>query len=340
MLNLPKNTAIKKNALRSQLPGSLLMVFVTCLPFMGMGQNLVPNPSFEDNVACPTSNGQIESAEPWIGILGSVDYYHECGTNGFSVPNSWGGGGYAYEGKAYIGLGLRSLGSPDFREYAGINLLDTLIAGKKYKVKFYVSLADSVWYATKSIGAFFSQNHPSNNLNTLLGYEPQVKYEGDTFLTDKNSWTKIEGSFYAYGGENFLTIGNFDNNTNTDTFFVGGADFRPSQPFYWTHAYYYIDDVSVTLDTTYNAVIEQLKTKLNLYPNPNNGNMYLEYENITTNATFELFDITGRKVAQHPLPQESNRLYIPEEKLQPGVYPYKILSDDGELGRGKVVIVD
>jgi capsule polysaccharide export protein KpsE/RkpR len=58
---------------------------------------------------------------------------------------------------------------------------------------------------------------------------------------------KVEDSFYADGGEQFMTIGNYDDDEHIDTFFVGGLT---GGIIFKEHSYYYIDDVSVTLDTT------------------------------------------------------------------------------------------
>ncbi|MGE3823758.1 MAG: T9SS type A sorting domain-containing protein [Bacteroidia bacterium] len=300
-------------------------------------QNIVPNSSFEDSTGCPNSNGQIEGAISWSGIAGSPDYYHECGINGWSIPVSWGGGGYANSGHAYAAISLRSIGSPSFREFIGATLTSTLIPGKRYNVEFYTSQADSSWYAIKNIGAYFSIGEPQNSVDVLLNKIPQVKYEGDDYLDDKLGWTKIEGSFIADGGENFITIGNFDDNNETDTLFVGGGVLKPSLPNYWTNAYYFIDDVSVTVDTT-TGIDELEPLGFELYPNPNDGNMYLTYRNLYEKARFELYDVTSRKISAYDLNSEYGTLNISEQGISNGVYLYRIINENSKYKFGKVVI--
>jgi hypothetical protein len=70
----------------------------------------------------------------------------------------------------------------------------------------------------------------------FIHYIPQV--ENTTILSDSLGWTKISGVFTATGGENILTIGNFRDDTSTNSMFVKNSPAFPA-------SYYYIDDVSV-----------------------------------------------------------------------------------------------
>ena len=67
----------------------VVMVLFLCLHLQA--QNLVPNPSFEEFSSCASGPGKIVFATPWFNVRVSCDYYHECGTNGASIPVSWGG---------------------------------------------------------------------------------------------------------------------------------------------------------------------------------------------------------------------------------------------------------
>jgi len=67
-----------------------LILLALVLSLSIQAQNLVPNPSFEENSGCPT-NGNFEVVlHSWYKIAGG-DYFHECGINGFGVPNNVGG---------------------------------------------------------------------------------------------------------------------------------------------------------------------------------------------------------------------------------------------------------
>lgn len=79
----------------------------------------------------------------------------------------------------------------------------------------------------------------------------QVKYTGG-FITDTLGWTKITGSFTAQGGEEYLTIGFFEDTTNH----IGVLPLIPDTvSLGYFSVYYYIDgitlkEISDTVNTT------------------------------------------------------------------------------------------
>jgi hypothetical protein len=75
-----------------------------------------------------------------------------------------------------------------------------------------------------------------------------------------------------------------------------------------------------------------------LYPNPNDGNMYLEYRYLSETANFELYDVTGRKAASYSLRGENGKLNINEKQLTSGVYFYRIVNEIHKFRFGKVII--
>jgi len=89
-----------------------------------------------------------------------------------------------------------------------------MIAGHQYCVSFYVSLSDSCWYASDEIGAFFSDTATSFLL--FPGGPPAPgpwpvtpQLISGFYVTDRENWTLVSGSFVAQGGEKYITIGNF-----------------------------------------------------------------------------------------------------------------------------------
>src|SRR5437868_5222781 len=81
-------------------------------------QNLVPNPSFEDTVACPNNLSQINRAIGWSSYRQTPDYYNSCSINGgySGVPLNQFDYQYPRTGNAYAGLFCRSSGL-NSREY-------------------------------------------------------------------------------------------------------------------------------------------------------------------------------------------------------------------------------
>ena len=65
--------------------------------------------------------------------------------------------------------------------------------------------------------------------------------DSTVFYTDKLNWTRIEGSYIAVGGENYITFGNLHQDGQTDTLCNG---LYPGYPNI-KEAYYYMDNFSL-----------------------------------------------------------------------------------------------
>ena len=206
-------------------------------------QNLVPNGSFETNTGIPTGYSQLTLAAPWTPpTTGSPDYFHALasGPSGMSVPvNDFGNQvPHPASGQAYAGFNARPVNQ--YREYVETPLSTPLVAGQTYQISFYVSLADQCQWAVDKIGAYLSIG-PVGPVNTgyTLSFLPQISNPVNSYITNKTGWTLISGQYVAAGGEDHLVIGNFYDNPSTTPLMGQGGAF----PF----AYYYLDDVSVTL---------------------------------------------------------------------------------------------
>ncbi len=225
-----------------------LLLAVYCLLFIAYSlsaQNLVSNPSFEDYNNCPSNQGQVNRLKYWFNpTLQTPDYFNFCYSGSsftpVSVPSNFYGFQYARTGVAYAGFAAYA--GIDLREYIETSLFDTLSKGKKYCVTFYISLADSMAYATDAIGIYFSKDSIFDSTYYNLPYIPQIENPVNNIIKDSINWILIAGEYIAGGGGKFITIGNFYNDANTKIDTLGGY----MNPDYWQYAYYYIDDVSVT----------------------------------------------------------------------------------------------
>jgi hypothetical protein len=221
-------------------------------------QNLLSNGQFETISQCPTDQGQINNVLEWIKpTSGDADLYNTCSTFGyFSLPTN--GLGYqedGFGGVSYVGLYAYSIQdtniSKNVREYIQTQLISSLNTCSIYKVSFYVSLIDSSHYAVNSIGAFVGDSAiHRNDFYSFSYYEPQVCNPKTRMLADKENWSKIEGKFIANGGERYITIGNFDLDNELDTLATNN-NLNSTYAF----AYYYIDNVSLTLFSDSNTNI-------------------------------------------------------------------------------------
>jgi|GEM_PF-2344720 len=225
---------------------SLTILAVLLYAGTAFGQNLVPNPSFEDYEACPTTLSLIDAPMGILSVLdwyrpsvASSDYFNSCATSAssVSVPANFAGYQLARTGEGYAGwYGY----GPGYREYVEAQLLSPLIAGHDYYVGYWVNLA-TTWtgYAIDQMGAVFTSDSLDDPINMGCILEtPQVVSPEDLFYSDTADWELVSGTFTAAGGERWVSIGNFtpDGDINTDPVDWGGGS---------AYAYYYLDDVCV-----------------------------------------------------------------------------------------------
>jgi len=317
------------------------LVLVVMLGQMIMlGQNLVPNPSFELIDSCDIYSGGVwwGQCPPWNNpTYGSDDLYNFCSTSGssYSVPNNMFGFQYPHLGNGYIGGQFIGAGGGDsscgYRaiEYAQIKLDTPLAFQEHYCVSFYVSLADRFPYiAMKNIGMYLSDtivNYPTQYCE--LNFTPQVK---DTnFISDTAHWTLIYGQYVAHGGEQYIILGSFGPNIYSDTIqLVPGGNV----------AYYYIDDVNIhccTCDSTtslHAGVAEIKEGEIKIMPNPTSTIF-----TITSTDKIEsvkLYSILGELLITERI--NNNQAAININQFSKGIYFAEIKTEKG-IVRKKVV---
>jgi hypothetical protein len=123
----------------------------------------------------------------------------------------------------------------EVREYITALLSDTLIAGEKYYLEYYVALNGNSTLAVDEVQVHFSAGVP---LNTT--FPPPYPYALTPHLQaastpTSTSYQLISGCYWANGGENAITFGNFQDNANTNTTTVSGVGS--------VNSYYFLDDV-------------------------------------------------------------------------------------------------
>lgn len=231
---------------------NILLIITSVISITVFGQNLVPNPSFENISNCSDTVSPVIASSiiaPWIiPTLGSADCFNSaCGAGCFGLGTPCNLIAYqpTHSGVGYAGLiaasGSAFTGVDDEREYIQVQLTSALVAGQDYCVEFYASLADNQAAdvtAINSLGAYISSTPVSANNTTNINLTPQVVSTG--FVTDTSGWTLIQGTYTATGGEEYITIGNFKDGASTQT------QTLTTNPFGGIIlSYYFIDDVSV-----------------------------------------------------------------------------------------------
>jgi len=229
---------------------SIFIVLFCCILKLSLAQNLVLNPSFESQKSdkCVYYIGGFNSkVSNWsTPNMSTTDFFDACSKNagiknynGYQKPKS---------GNAYAGIYVYT--DKNYREYVQGQLSKTLVKGKKYKMTFFLSLADQSSYAIKDIQVLITEEqlkpcYHSNSCEKVIRPSKVTKKEfkmysnaEDTYILNKESWTEFSFEFIANGYENYFSIGNFYRNPKTKK-----QNVLSTSTFLFS--YYYIDDVSI-----------------------------------------------------------------------------------------------
>lgn len=205
-------------------------------------EELIQNSSFEEKAYCPVnfnqqSLNQIKSW--WQAGRGTPDYFNVCSEKA-GVPSNTFGEQEARDGEAYAGLVTYSAGKKNYREYLQSKLKRPLQSGEKICVEYFVSTGDKSRYVTDGIGLHFSKGKIKGKGDKLVDARPQIRNLNLNLLDGFGTWVKISDMFIAQGGEQYITMGNFDSDVMTTV--LKRTDNDPSLNKW---SYIYIDDLSV-----------------------------------------------------------------------------------------------
>lgn len=196
---------------------------------------------------------------------GSTDYFNGC-SSAMGTPRNFNGNQPADFGTGYAGFYMYA--PEDYREYLQAELTQTLELGKRYRISFYVSLAEQSDFAIKEFGVVFSkdklQSARRKELSKAVLYKnKENKYRTfqishTDFYADTQGWVLVQMEFVGRGWESFMTVGNFKNNARTR--------FLKTKRYAKKGAYYYIDMLKVEsveeMDKEYPYVENDLEDKM------------------------------------------------------------------------------
>ena len=307
----------------------LSALIMLCTYAASQSQNLVPNPSFEEYLECPFSTAELHNQViGWYSWQETPDFFHECSNDldGFAgVPeNAWG-----YQ-EPITGLGYACVATfasvgQNIREYMAVQLTEPMIVGQNYYVVFYASLWDGwsdshLWCASNHIGIRFFENPTYDYQFNPLSPDNFAHLDYETVLIDNINWTKIEGWVYANQAYNWLAIGNFYTDGNTDIEILNDDNNCTS--------FYYIENICVGSseeDCYYllNSSQNESESLLKIYPNPANQIININGNQIIEKV--EIFDIHGKLIKNFSLLNSENRS-INISSLVTGIYILRIHS--------------
>jgi len=294
---------------------------IFCVHLSVDAQNLVPNNGFELQDSCPAVS-EIFVAPPWSSpTLGTPDLFNNSCTSQQGSPKTGVGSAGFYTYSTFA----------DNREYLQVQLTAPLVAGQTYIVSFYAKRLTFFTYAVDRIGAYLGTTELTlSTTSALISYSPQVENPAGNVLTG-TGYTLISGSFVASGGEEFLLIGNFENDANTTILDVESNGNMKS--------YYYIDDVSVTHSTVGLQENQTSQINLEVYPSPSNGLITIQISDDVplSEISFDITDMNGRVVLNDQYGDDTKKT-IDLSNLEKGIYMVRVYAQETFVSTKRIII--
>ena len=294
----------------------LLLLMISAIA--ASSQNLVPNPSFEDTVACPSILNQMNLAIGWSSFRQSPDYFNACSTDSLAgVPQNAFGFQFPATGNGYSGF--QAFFTPGYREILGCSLSSPMIIGATYNVSFKVVRAHggilNARCGCNKLGLKFTTTFYT--LASPIGIDNFAHVFTDSIISDTLNWTTISGLIEADSSYQYLSIGNFFDDFHTDTNSYSGTGCR---------AVYYLDDVSVILDSTLSITDKSHIENLLIMPNPVLDLLTIKIgKELSSPTQIEILNSVGSlilKIADFKL--KNNPINIDVSDLNEGVYFLRI----------------
>lgn len=211
----------------------ILFIGILLSLWLSAQENLVLNPSFEDYEECPDEEGEFaNTVSVWTTYFANPEYMN-CDFQRLQDEFPRTGTGYA---GAYLIFEIAP-SNYYFREYLHGQLIEPLEKDSIYYAEFYARPSFLTGFVDR-IEMAISEQALDTLLptNGVLDVEPIIAYQ-DGILSETANYTKISGCFTAKGGEQYITLGNFNRTPDTQVIF-------PSTSLE-VSSYIYFDDVAV-----------------------------------------------------------------------------------------------
>lgn len=257
-----------------------------------LNKNLVPNGSFENY---KKKSGSLKSAIPWTQIA-SVDFYQKPLDKDTTVNKG------AYDGDCYIGLRFQK----HYKEFAQVKFTEPLKFKHLYYFEMHIRLAYWSNAVLKSFGVLFSKTGYKNQKDVDKAFMIDT-INVKKGLNNNYKWIKISGYYKAYGGEKYLTIGNFSDNIKKDMMRLSFLKYG-FKVFGFLEAYYFVDDVKLIPVKEPEEVIE---TEIV-------GSVYIEKNNHQQDSVKSINENlkTGDKIVLKHLYFDEGKSYLLPESYQ------------------------
>jgi hypothetical protein len=195
-----------------------------------------------------------------------------------------------------------------------------LAAGACYHFEMYVNLQNTSEFTSDDIHVYFSDTIIQNITNyDVLPFTPQILNPAFAY-PDTVNWMLVSGDYTAHGGESYMVIGNFYNDSNTTL--------QQYQSFSPAYVYVLVDDVVL-----YNCLwddIQKADKEQEIYF----ANNQLHYK--VSGSHLSVHALSGQCILNTFIDGEN---YLDLSSLKNGLYFYSLVADDGSVTNGKFQIV-
>jgi outer membrane protein OmpA-like peptidoglycan-associated protein len=220
-----------------------------------LAQNLVLNPGFEEHGeiygnGAGSDNMRGNRVKSWFSPTDASPDYFVRGNpylvNQYGAPQS-------YAGNAMAGMAVYG-GRKEYREYIIGEFSAPLEAGVTYDFSMAVALAALSGQMIGEFAVCFTHDRiVDKKTSYALKFVPQLIIDSTDQDGMIGKWMMFHGTYTAFGGEHFLTIGNFSTDKKTNARKVNAEKGAP-------YAYYYLDEISLSPQKDETVVVEEIET--------------------------------------------------------------------------------
>lgn len=210
-----------------------------CSGVIPLAPSMIPNPSFEDTLCCPTGYDQLSCTQSWqSGTTTSSDLFHSCG---FANPTQVDAPLPLPAGDAFAGF----INNGSYQEFLGTCLPNDLVAGTSYKLKAAVGFGIDVGTAYSGVSPFIFSLYGAPN---CVPFPINMAGNGCPTLVSPD-WVLL-GSVTITGNEEWVeAIIDFTPTQNIGSIIIGPDCGLISPP-----AYYFVDNLILGLSSDFGGV--------------------------------------------------------------------------------------
>lgn len=270
-------------------------------------QNLVPNPGFEtySNAFCgiPAPGDFTNTINDWSSpTTSSPDMYltiidQAC----FNFqPNSTYGGPIGlkgtqdpHDGRVFAGIFTHTIANMEQRDYIQAQLTSPMVAGNRYVIEYYVSLADNHEFSSDGVDAHLSTTAISQSGGQVMSFAPQITSGA---ISETQDWVRVFDTIVAQEAFTHITIGNFASDASTTLTSNTSASGEPGT----YGSYYFIDDVRVEeiQNDPPASLTETFFAKLEIFPNPFENQLTIRPGDHSSQYDLSITDAFGKVIIE------------------------------------------